>query len=154
VDGRFPNTRMNPVSLFHAGWDTYYIIIGSSAGALIGLQFIVMALIASTPWPSLWAVQAVLGLFGVLGLVYCGIVVRRIRRQTGYQIVLEDRIWYAVIPFIAYGSLIAAALLLRDHTQAALFTTAGATLLLLCIGLHNSWDTITYVAIDMRPPKS
>jgi hypothetical protein len=177
---------MNPVTLFHAGWDNYYIIIGSCAGALIGLQFIVMALIAdtarpggvaeidafgtptilhfiavlilsliaSTPWPSLWVVRAVLGLFGVLGLVYCGIVVRRIRRQTGYQIVLEDRIWYGVIPFVAYGSLIAAAFLLGDHTQAALFTTAGATLLLLCIGLHNSWDTITYVAIDMRPPKS
>ncbi|HVM93493.1 MAG TPA: hypothetical protein VMT67_11810 [Terriglobales bacterium] len=32
-----------------AGWDNFYVIIGSSAGALIGLQFVVMALIANLP---------------------------------------------------------------------------------------------------------
>ena len=31
------------------GWGNFYVIIGSSAGALIGLQFIVMALIADMP---------------------------------------------------------------------------------------------------------
>jgi hypothetical protein len=32
-----------------AGWESYYVIIGSSAGALTGLQFVVMALIAESP---------------------------------------------------------------------------------------------------------
>jgi hypothetical protein len=32
-----------------AGWENFYVIIGSSAGALIGLQFVVMALIANLP---------------------------------------------------------------------------------------------------------
>lgn len=32
-----------------AEWQTFYEIMGSSAGALIGLQFVVMALIANTP---------------------------------------------------------------------------------------------------------
>jgi hypothetical protein len=32
-----------------AGWENFYVIVGSSAGALIGLQFVVMALIASLP---------------------------------------------------------------------------------------------------------
>jgi hypothetical protein len=32
-----------------AGWQTFYAIVGSSAGALIGLQFVVMALITSSP---------------------------------------------------------------------------------------------------------
>src|SRR5437667_8999543 len=31
------------------GWENFYVIVGSSAGALIGLQFVVMALIAETP---------------------------------------------------------------------------------------------------------
>jgi len=31
------------------GWQSYYVIIGSSAGALIGLQFVVMALITESP---------------------------------------------------------------------------------------------------------
>ena len=32
-----------------AGWDSYYVIVGSPAGALIGLQFVVMTLIAERP---------------------------------------------------------------------------------------------------------
>jgi hypothetical protein len=33
-----------------AAWDSYYVIIGSSAGALTGLQFVVMALISESEW--------------------------------------------------------------------------------------------------------
>ena len=29
-----------------SGWENFYVIVGSSAGALIGLQFVVMTLIA------------------------------------------------------------------------------------------------------------
>jgi len=32
-----------------AGWENFYAIVGSSAGALIGLQFVVMALVANVP---------------------------------------------------------------------------------------------------------
>ena len=31
------------------GWQNFYVIVGSSAGALIGLQFVVMALVADLP---------------------------------------------------------------------------------------------------------
>jgi hypothetical protein len=36
---------MTPLS----AWENFYVIVGSSAGALIGLQFVVMALIADMP---------------------------------------------------------------------------------------------------------
>lgn len=36
---------MNPL----AGWENFYVIVGSSAGALIGLQFVVITLIAELP---------------------------------------------------------------------------------------------------------
>lgn len=32
-----------------AGWENFYVIVGSSVGALIGLQFVVMTLIADLP---------------------------------------------------------------------------------------------------------
>src|SRR5947209_1555667 len=32
-----------------AGWENFYVIVGSSAGALIGLQFVVLTLIAEMP---------------------------------------------------------------------------------------------------------
>src|SRR5258708_19416647 len=31
------------------GWENFYVIVGSSAGALIGLQFVVITLIAEMP---------------------------------------------------------------------------------------------------------
>jgi uncharacterized membrane protein len=31
------------------GWENFYVIVGSAAGALIGLQFVVVTLIADTP---------------------------------------------------------------------------------------------------------
>ncbi len=32
-----------------AGWENFYVIVGSAAGALIGLQFVVVTLIADSP---------------------------------------------------------------------------------------------------------
>jgi len=32
-----------------AAWDSFYVIVGSSAGALVGLQFVVMTLLADSP---------------------------------------------------------------------------------------------------------
>src|SRR5262245_65425586 len=36
---------MTPLS----GWGNFYVMVGSSAGALIGLQFVVMTLVANMP---------------------------------------------------------------------------------------------------------
>lgn len=35
-----------------SGWENFYVIVGSSAGALIGLQFVVITLIADIPVPG------------------------------------------------------------------------------------------------------
>jgi hypothetical protein len=35
------------------GWENFYVIVGSAAGALIGLQFVVITLIAERPRPRL-----------------------------------------------------------------------------------------------------
>lgn len=32
-----------------SGWENFYVIVGSSAGALIGLQFVLLTLIADRP---------------------------------------------------------------------------------------------------------
>src|ERR1019366_7033350 len=43
-----PNGR-KPIMTALAGWENFYVIVGSSAGALIGLQFVVITLIADMP---------------------------------------------------------------------------------------------------------
>ena len=56
-----------------AGWGNFYVIVGTSAGALIGLQFVVITLIdnmPNTPKPSPQAVHA----FSTPSIVYFGTV--------------------------------------------------------------------------------
>jgi hypothetical protein len=54
------------------GWENFYVIVGSSAGALIGLQFVVMTLISDVPIVGN-AAQAG-GAFGTPNVVHFGAV--------------------------------------------------------------------------------
>jgi len=69
-----------------AGWQNFYVIVGSSAGALIGLQFVVMSLISSMPGtrvdpeagrafatPTIIHFGTVLGLSGMLSAPWDGV---------------------------------------------------------------------------------
>lgn len=115
---------------------------------------LLMSAILSAPWHGLSSVSLALGACGVVGVVYGVIVVRRARRQTGYRPVWEDWLWHAVLPLIAYALLLIAAVLLRSYPGASLFVVGATALLLLFIGIHNAWDTVTYIAVGgLQPPK-
>jgi len=161
------------------GWESFYVIIGTSAAVLIGLQFVVVTLAAqmqlvnpegssafatpnivhfcailfvaavlSSPWDSLATVAVILGLCGVAGLVYAGVVLRRARRHTSYTPVLEDWIFHFTLPPIAYAILLLAAIMLPSSPAMPLFVVAAAVLLLLFVGIHNAWDSATYIALN------
>jgi hypothetical protein len=49
----FLEKAMNSDMTALAAWANFYVIVGSSAGALIGLQFVVITLIAEMPIPDL-----------------------------------------------------------------------------------------------------
>jgi len=165
-----------------SAWESFYVIAGSSAAALTGLQFVVIALIADTPdlgsadsvaafgtptvvhfclsllisallsapWPGLAPVRWLLTGTGVAGVLYTLIVARRARRQTSYRPVAEDWIWHVILPLIAYGTLIGAAVGLSHATILALFLVGGVSLLLIFIGIHNAWDTVAFIAVQHR----
>jgi hypothetical protein len=118
-----------------------------------GIALLVAALL-SAPWQALWNAGLLLGLTGLGGVTYVVIVVRRARRQTDYQPVLEDWLFHTVFPLVSYTALVVAALLLPGHPVPALFGIAAATLLLLFIGIHNAWDTVTYLAIEYSQPEN
>jgi len=71
----------------------------------------------------------------------------RARRQTDYKPVLEDWLFHSVFPFGAYTAVVIAAVALRAYPERALFAVAAAVLALVLIGIHNAWDTVTYVAV-------
>jgi hypothetical protein len=82
---------------------------------------------------------------GLGGLGYGVVVILRARRQIGYQPVWEDWLWHTILPCGMYAALGLAALLLQTRTELALFVVGGAALVLLLIGIHNAWDTVTYL---------
>jgi hypothetical protein len=112
-----------------------------------------VAAILSAPWQVLWHAGLLLGLSGLWGLAYTVVVVRRIR-QAEYNPVLEDWSWHVVFPLVAYGALVVAAMLLPSTPAATLFIVGAATVLLLFIGIHNAWDNVTYIAIELTQPEN
>jgi hypothetical protein len=158
-------------------WANFYVIIGSSAGALTGLQFVVMALISETrpktmtaevnafgtptvvhfcvallvsaimsaPWPSLAQVSTALVLTGSFGIGYVTIVAMRARRTKEYRPVLEDWIWYTIFPFLANAAIFAGATMLLSRTTAGMFVIGAGALGLVFIGIHNAWDSVTFL---------
>jgi len=115
---------------------------------------LLIAAMGSVPWHSLRSAALVLGAIGLGGLAYEAIVIRRTRRQTGYRPVLEDWIWHVVLPLLAYAATLGSGLALSARPEAALFVAGIAALLLLFVGIHNAWDTVTYVAVATREPPS
>jgi hypothetical protein len=162
-------------------WEAFYVIVGSSAGALTGLQFVVLTLIkesetvprsgasiaafgspnvvhfctallisalCSAPWHELGPAGIALTLCGAGGVIYSVAVLRRALRQREYKPVLEDWIWHAALPMIAYIALVYAGIALAGAAALATYVVGGATLLLVFIGIHNAWDTVTYVTVE------
>ena len=62
----------------------------------------------------------------------------------------EDWLWHAVLPLASYLTILGAAMALRGRAHEALFGVAAASVLLLFIGIHNAWDTVTYIALQQR----
>lgn len=107
---------------------------------------LLISAILSAPWRELSSAAIAVGAAGAFGLVYTAVVVRRVRRQTAYALVFEDWLFHTGFPFLAYVTLLSAALTLVQHTDDALFGIGSASILLLFIGIHNAWDAVTYIA--------
>ncbi len=119
-----------------------------------GLALLVAAIL-SAPWQALWPAGLLLGLLGLGGMIYVVIVVRRARRLTAdYQPVLEDWLFHTVLPLVSYTALLVAAILLPGHAAPALFVIAAGTVLLLFIGIHNAWDNVLFITIELSQPQN
>src|SRR5437667_11962193 len=90
---------------------------------------LLVAAILSAPWEALWNAGLLLGLCGLGGVTYVVIVLRRTRRQTAYQPVLEDWLWHVVFPLVSYTALVVAAILLPGNAASALVIIGAVTVL-------------------------
>ena len=163
-------------------WDSFYLIVGGAAGALIGLQFVVMTLLADNPrlvsretgsafstptvvhfatalllsaimrmpWHHTVPAAVLWGAVSLVAFAYALTVIRRVRRQTAYQLDFEDWSMYVIIPIVAYAALGVAALMVTSYEHEALFAVAGAAVVLLFVGIHNSWDAVSWNVLVAR----
>ncbi len=109
-----------------------------------------LSAVACAPWNGLVAVAVIWGVVGLLGAGYVVLVARRLRSKTVYRAVLEDWLFHVVLPLAAYAVLVVAAGLAYPRPRPALFLVGAAALLLLFIGIHNAWDTVTYHVFVQR----
>jgi len=169
-----------------AHWDNFYVIIGSSAAALTGLQFVVIALssevrtttstqalsafgtptivhfcavlliaaVITTPDQTTMTLTACLVAIGVAGVIYAAFVTFKARQQRGYRPVLEDWIWHAALPLVAYTWLFFAGTFVLRSPAGALYCVAGCALMLLFIGIHNAWDAAVWMTTSKPKRRS
>lgn len=164
-------------------WESFYVIVGSSAGGLTGLMFVVITLAADTklprsaetvnafatpnvihfvavlflsallsaPWRRFEDPAHFVGAIAITGVIYVLVVTRRMVRQVkgGYKPVFEDWVWHSILPMIAYTALFIGAAGLSHGQSWATFLVGGVSLLLIGCGIHNAWDTVTYM-VDNR----
>lgn len=171
-----------------APWASYFVITGSSAGALTGLMFVVITLVAgqervqqdmrdgvetfssptvvhfcaallisavlSAPWHKLIYPGLILALTGLYGVWYAVRVLRRFGRYrdrgASYLPGLDDWIWYALVPLIAYTVILLAGIAIAPYPAQALFALGAGVILLIFLGIRNAWDTVTYIAVEDR----
>ena len=107
-----------------------------------------IAAVLSAPWPRLDGAAIALGFCALFGVGYVLVATRRAVRQTGYAPVLEDWLWHTALPLAAYLAVLGASLTIVSHTAAALFALGASALLLLFIGIHNAWDTVTFLTLS------
>jgi hypothetical protein len=169
--------RYAPGMALH-GWDNFYVIVGSSAAALTGLQFVVVVLganveavrdasaveafgtptivhfcvvltiaaLISVPGQTAASLGSLLTLLGAGGVVYSIITAHRAKRQSNYEPVFEDWLFHVGLPFLAYGTLLAAGASTFRFPGGALYVVAVIAITLLFIGIHNAWDSVVYIA--------
>ena len=162
-----------------AGWTTFYEIAGSAAGALTGLQFVVITLISQTkasgsmrevrafgtptvvhfcvalliaatmsaPWAVMTDLGYCIGAYGALGLAYSLRVLLHARKAE-YNPDAEDWLWYAALPILGYSALLTAGILVWSRPLWSVVIVAAMDFTFLFVGIHNSWDTVTYLAMQ------
>ncbi len=115
---------------------------------------LLVSAIISAPWHALSRVAIAISIYGIAGFAYTLITMKRARGLTTYRLVFEDWLWHIGLPLSTYALTFLAALLLRSYPHQSLFIVAFSALLLLFVGIHNAWDAVTYITVQLAPTKT
>lgn len=149
-------------------WQSFYLVGGGAAGALIGLQFVVMTLIAdrpftkeraaafttptvvyfatalllsalaSIPWPRISLLAIAWAGIGLAGCMHGINVARLMRNQDVHALVLVDWLFNLLLPLLSYLTLVIAAAAAIPQPTVSVWAVAAVSLVLLFAGVRNS----------------
>jgi hypothetical protein len=138
------------------------VLRAADAGAAFATPTIVhfsavllLSALLRAPWHALASVQFLCASVGIWGSGYIVVVARRMRTQRLYTPEFEDWAFHAILPMVAYATLVAAAVIVPVDFRVSLFAVAASALVLLFTGIHNAWDAIAYhvlVHMNRDPP--
>jgi RsiW-degrading membrane proteinase PrsW (M82 family) len=133
--------RANP-----AGMSGYISPTVVHFGTVLGLSCFV-----SVPHQNVVGLSLGFGSSATVLLIYTGVITANMRRfAKDYVPVLEDWIWHVILPFVVYCALLAMAFLLWREPRESMYGIAAALLLLLFVGIHNSWDVAVSVTAQKK----
>jgi hypothetical protein len=141
------------IATINAGFDREKVIRGTRVYSTPTVfHFAAVTLVSAVALmphlPSLACAGAIAVSAGA-GLVYCGFVGRSLLsgRLEGHW---ADFWTFAVAVGVAYAGILAAGLLVAVDDVAAPWLLAVSVLALLMIGIYNSWDLVTWIAIRAK----
>jgi hypothetical protein len=143
-----------------AGLDTHESIANAGISAYntpTVVHFCVVLLLAgilSAPWQTFLTISFLLGAFGLGMVFYQLVIMRRMWRMPHYQSTLEDWLWYIALPLLAHILLVVAAIMLLKNPALALYIVSLAMIMLLIVGIRNSWDNVTFLAVRRSQPEN
>lgn len=157
-----------------AEWRDFYVMIGTASGAIVGATFVVATLasglkekasfgmrgfitpttvhlgsvlvgsaILAIPTLTKLSLAVILGVGGLAGVIYSLVVAARIWRM---KLDRDDRVFYVVLPVVAYATMGMAAFATVGATpENALEFLALSLIALLIIGIRNAWDMAIFM---------
>lgn len=111
---------------------------------------LLVAAILTTPGHTTASLSFCLTVVGLGGIAYTTSITIRMRKQKTYAPVTSDWIWHILLPLVAYVCLLGSGAVVWGSADAALYSVAAGALLLLFIGIHNSWDAATWMAVHRK----
>jgi hypothetical protein len=110
--------------------------------------------IEAVPSHTWLSIGCLLAAAGVTGIVYSGRIILQLVIRHRFEVDMVDRLFYALLPWLGYLLLLAAAVMLLMRLPAAPNLVAAAVITLLLAGIRNGWDmTIWIVMRTPTPPQ-
>jgi hypothetical protein len=115
---------------------------------------LLICIAAMIPSKDRLPVTLLLLLGGAAGAIYSARVGYQLFIRRRFEVDVIDRLFYALVPVLGYGFVLASSLLLLEASEWGLEALAAAVVTLLLAGIRNAWDMTLWIVIRVPVSES